>query len=289
MIRDNIRHTTIILAFTALTACGTTPKTESDDYNDMRGGTVYRTYQKLSIEAMKPVVKEYNNYLSRQNKSPVGDTHVHALLSLIWIAALEPKYALAESEYALNHAADPRDRYATLLLQSIAMHENGWNYLGKKSSLEARSIIKTANLSNSYDNTRILAHVAGSILAYKEGNIPYVADEIRELGAATNQDWLVKVGDATQDVYQGAHSRALAKLEDVKTNSSLTELERNKLDDVISAVKTGGKNVIVNVAKPVVTLAVITGIQSSPLTGQIIQKLPEEHRNKVNGYITASP
>lgn len=88
-------------------ACSTTPKGESDQYNKMRKDAVYKKYQKLSIEAMKPVVREYDKKLAEDNKFQVGNIHLHALLGLIWVVSAQPKFALAETEYAIEQSADP--------------------------------------------------------------------------------------------------------------------------------------------------------------------------------------
>jgi hypothetical protein len=268
-----------------LSACGTSPKSEADSYNDMRDGTIFKAYQKVSIEAMKPVIKEYNKKLAEENKAQTGEAHVHATLALIWIAALQPKYALAETDYAINKAIDPRDRYALLALQSVAMHEEGWPNLAKQNAAQAKALIQANGLSNSYSNILVLVHVAGSALALSEGNIPYVASEVRELGNITNQSWLTELGGATEDVYAGAHDKAIAKLEKIKSDPNLSEQERMGVDKVLQVVKTGGKDVVGNMGDAVVALAFKVGIQNSSLTPQIQQALPEKYRDKLTDLL----
>ena len=69
------------------------------------------------------------------------------------------------------------------------------------------------DFSNRYDNTLIMVHVVGSALALQEGTIPFVASEVRDLGVATQHDWLVEPGNATQDVYGGASSKTISRLD----------------------------------------------------------------------------
>ena len=272
---------TIVIIIT-LSACGTSPKSEADHYNEMRDGTTYKVYQKASIEAMKPVVKEYNKQLARDNKPQVGDIHVHALLALIWMAALEPKYSLAETEYVIDKAIDPHDRYAALILQSVAMHAQGWPYLAKQSSAQAKLLVQDNNLSNRYNNMLALVYVAGTALAFQDGNFPYVANEVRELGAVTQQGWLTELGNATDDVYAGAHDKALVKLAKIKDDPALSEQERKGVDKVMQAVAAGGKDVASNTAAAVVKVAFYVGVQDNPLTEQVLQTMPDKYRNKLN-------
>jgi len=271
----------IIFIIVSLSACGTSPKSEAENYSEMRDSTLYKAYQKVSIEAMKPVVKEYNKKLAEQNKAQVGAAHVHATLALIWIAALQPKYALAETNFAVDQATDPHDRYALLALQSVAMHEEGWPHLAKQNSEQARALIATHGLSNSYSNILTLVHVAGSAMAFMDGNIPYVASEVRELGAVTNQGWLTDLGNATDDVYSGAHDKAINKLEKIKSDPSLSDNERNGVEKVIQTVNAGGKDVVSNTARSVVAVAFYVGIQDNALTPEIVQALPEKYRSKL--------
>ena len=94
----------IAMMIAQLAACASSPKGEADQYNELRDSTIYKTYQKVSIEAMKPVIKEYDKKLAEENRPQVGAAHVHALLGLIWIASAQPEYAIAETETA---AASP--------------------------------------------------------------------------------------------------------------------------------------------------------------------------------------
>jgi len=282
--KKSIQRLLIIAFIVQVSACATTPKTEVDHFQDMRKGTVYKTYQKISIKAMQPVVREYGRELAKDNKPQAGEAHVHALLGLIWIASLQPKYALAETEYAIAQASDPRDRYAVLTIQSLAMHEQGWPFLGKQKSVEAKALVQTHGFSNRYNNILALVHVAGSALALQEGNILYVASEVRELGAAVNQPWLVELGDVTEEAYTGTRSKAIAKLEDLKNSPRLSDKEREGVTKVLDAAMTGGNDVGTSVAKAVVSIALDVGIQTNPLTPLVVQKLPEKYRDKLAKY-----
>jgi len=171
-IKTVIEKIALIALLISLSACFSTPKGDADRYKDMRGSTIFKTYQKLSIKALKPVVKKYNKKLASQNKAQIGDIYVHALLSLIWIASAQPKLALAEAEYALSQAKDPRDRYAALTIKSLALHEKGWHFLAKQHSVEAKLLLDQQGLSNRYNNVLLLAHVGGTLLALKNNEIP---------------------------------------------------------------------------------------------------------------------
>lgn len=275
----------IIFLVLQLGACATTRKTDNDHYKKMRNGVVYKTYQKASIVAMKPLVKTYNKSLAKDNKPQSAATHIHALLSLVWTVASEPKYALAESEYAVKASIDPADRYTALVIQSLTMHKIGWHHLAKKQSVAAKALVTTHGFSNRYSNALIMVHVVGSALALQEGNIPYVASEVSDLGIATKQDWLVELGGATQDVYNGASSKAIAKLDKLKNNPNLSKNERKGVAKAAKAARAGGKDVGKEVAKAVVSVALEVGIKKSPLTPVVIKKLPEKYQKKLAKYL----
>ena len=129
--KKSILSLLLIVLAAHLSACASSKKTQADHYKDMQNGTIYKAYQKVSIKAMKPVVKEYNKRLAEENKLQVSEIHVHALLGLIWAGTSQPKFALAEADYAFSQASDPRDRYTALAIQAIAMHEQGWYHLAK--------------------------------------------------------------------------------------------------------------------------------------------------------------
>ncbi len=274
----------IILTFiTFLTACATSPVTEAEKYHDVKSGAIYKAYQEVSINALKPVVEEYDKHLAKDNKAQVANTQVHSLLGLIWVASSQPKFALAEADYALAQADDPRDRYAALTIQALAMYGQGWPYLGKSKSVEAKALVKTHGLGNRYNNGIALVHVAGSALALQEGNILFVADEIRALGKATNQAWLTGLGDVTADTYNGVTSKAYAQLDKIKNDSNLSSSERQDVDRVMNVLKAGGKDVATSVAKETVSVAIDNVIEKSSLTSKILDKLPEKYRDKMPG------
>jgi len=280
-----IQNLFLVIFIVQLTACATTRKNDADRFKEMRNGIVYKTYQKASIKAMRPVAKKYNKKLAKENKTQSGEAQIHALLSLIWMASAKPKYALAESEYAVKAATNPEDRYAALTIHSLTMHGLGWHHLAKQQSVEAGVLVKSNNFSNRYNNMLVLVHVVGSALALQEGNIPYVASEVRDLGVLTKRDWLVQLGDVTQDVYSGAHSKAITRLDKLKNNPELSAEERKGVVRVSQAVKKGGKDVGKEVAKAVVLVALDVGIKSSPLTPVVLDKLPEKYRNKLIKYL----
>ena len=280
-----IQSLLLVMMIAQLAACASSPKGEADQYNELRDSTIYKTYQKVSIEAMKPVIKEYDKKLAQENRPQVGAAHVHALLGLIWIASAQPEYAIAETETAAASASDPRDRYAILTLQSLALHEQGWHFIAKQKSVEAKALVQLHGLSNSYSNVLMLTHVAGSALALQEGNITYVANEVREVGSLTRQNWMVDLGDVTEEAYTGSHTKAIAKLEQLKNDSSLTTTEREGVSKVLAVAKAGGKDMPTEVAKAVVSVAVEEGIRSSALTPVILEELPEKYRDKLSKYL----
>ena len=272
----------IVVLITILgSGCLSTPRGDADDYSEMREGTIYRTYQKVSIEAMKPVVKEYNRKLAKENKPQNAEIHVHALLGLIWVVSSQSKYALAEAEYAVTQASEPRDLYAALTIQSLAMHEQGWHHLAKKNANNAKSLVKNHNMKNRYNNAISLVHVAGSAMALKEGDIPFVASEVKEFGTVTNQAWLVDLGDATQDAYSGAQNKAIAKLEKIKADPKLSKKESEGIDRALDAAKSGGKDMGTAVAKAAVAIVYDVGFKTNPLTPVVLKKLPEKYRAKI--------
>ena len=275
----------LVMLLTQLAACATSPKGEADQYKELRNSTIYKTYQKVSSEAMKPVIKEYDKKLAQEQRPQVGAAHVHALLGLIWIAAAQPEYAIAETDTATQSASDPRDRYATLTLQALALHEQGWHFIAKQKSVEAKALVQLHGLSNSYSNVLILTHVAGSALALQEGNITYVAEEVRDLGTLTRQDWMVDLGDATQEAYTGSHARAVAKLEQLQNDASLSTTQREGVAKVLAVATAGGKDMPTEVAKAVVAVAIDEGIRASALTPAILEQLPEKYRDKLARYL----
>ena len=279
--KQSILNLSLVIFIVQLSACSTTKKSEADRFKDMRSGLVYKTYQKASIKAMKPVARKYNKKLVKENKAQSGEAQIHALLSLIWMGSTKFKYALAESEYAVKAANNPEDRYAALTIHSLTMHGLGWHQLAKQQSIEAGVLVKSNDFSNRYNNMLVLVHVVGSALALQEGNIPYIASEVRDLGVLTKRDWLVQLGDATLDVYSGANAKAISRLEKLKSNPDLSAAERKGVASVSKAVEAGGKDASKAVAKAVVLVALDVGIKSSPLTPVVLEKLPEKYRDKL--------
>ena len=276
---------TFIILLAHLSACASSKKTQTDEYRDMQKGTVYRVYQKASIKAMRPVVKEYNQQRAKENKELTGGAHVHALLGLIWISSSQPRFALAEADYALSQARDPRDRYSALAIQALAMHQQGWYHIAKKKSSEATSLIQGNNFSNRYKNILVLVHVTGAALAIMDYNVPHTTSAIREAGVVLNEQWVVDMGDATQDAYNGATSQAISKLEQLKNNSSLSDKERLGIDKVLAAANKGGKDVGTNMAKAAVEVLMDTSIEKDNLTKMVVKELPEKYRKKLTRYL----
>lgn len=283
--KKSIQTMILIILITHLSACASSKKTQSEHYREMQQGTIYKTYQKVSIKAMMPVVKEYDKKLAEENKAQIGETHVHALLGLIWIASAQPRFALAESDYALSQARDPRDRYAALALQSLAMHEQGWYHLASLKSTEASALIQTQGFSNRYKNVLVLVHVSGAALAVLDNNIPHTISAVREAGVILNEDWLVQMGDATEDAYNGTQAKAIEKLEKLNNDANLTDKERQGANKVLEIAKQGGNDVTNKMAKAVVDLAVDEAINKNRLTASVLKEVPEKYRDKLARYL----
>lgn len=268
-----------------LAGCASSPRTQSDGYRDLQKGTIYRTYQKLSVKAMEPVVKEYNKELAKDNRAQVGETHVHALLGFVWLASSEPDFALAEADYALGQAKDPRDRYNALAIQALAMHEQGWYHLARQKSTEAGMLVKTQGFSNRYTNILALVHVSGAALAMMDYNIPHTISAVREAGVVLDEDWIVELGDGTQETYDGATTKAIARLERLQNDPKLSDKERQGVGKVLEVVKKGGKDVSTNMAKAVVEVLLETSLDKNSLTPMVLKELPEKYRDKVARYL----
>lgn len=274
-----------IALLTQLSACASSSKTQADHYKDMQNGTIYKAYQKISIKTLQPVVKEYNEKLAEENKAQVGDAHVHALLGLIWVGSSQPRFALAESDYALTQAEDPRDRYTALAIQALAMHEQGWYHLAKQKSTEANALVQAEGFSNRYKNILALVHVSGAALAAIDYNVPHTVSAVREAGVVLEEEWLVEMGDATQDAYDGATSKAITKLEKLKNDPKLSDKERLGVSKVLDVAKAGGKDVSLNMAKAAAEVALDTSIEKNSLTPLLIKELPEKYRRKLAKYL----
>ena len=283
--KKSILSLLLIVLVAHLSACASSKKTQVDHYKDMQNETIYKAYKKVSIKAMKPVVKEYNKKLVEENKSQVGAAHVHALLGLIWVGTSQPKFALAEADYALTQASDPKDRYAALAIQAIAMHEQGWYHLAKLKSAEATALMHTHSFSNSYKNVLVLVHVTGATLAIMDYNVPHTISAVREAGVVLEEEWVVGMSDATQDAYNGATSQAVTKLENLANDPKLSGKERLGVNKVLDAAKKGGKDVKINMAKAAAEVALDTSIEKNSLTPLLINELPEKYRGKLAKFL----
>lgn len=155
--------------------------------------------------------------------------------------------------------------------------------MAKLASTQANVLVKTHGFSNSYRNVLTLVHVAGSALALKEGNLSYAISEVRELGLATNQNWLVELGDASQELHTGTQAKAVAKLEKLKNDPELSEQQRNGMGKVLDVASVGGMDVACSATKAVVLIVVEDSIRDHPLTTQILDKLTEKYRSKLAG------
>lgn len=251
----------------------------------MREDAIYRAYQKISIKSMRPLVKEYNTKLAKENKTQSGDVHVHSLLALIWIGALQPKYALAESQYALEHAIDPKDRYAALAVQSLAMHEQGWHGLAKHPYNESNTIRKNNNFSTRYKNTLLLVNIAGGALAVKEGDVAQTISAVNELGIMLDKRWIMKLADSTQSLHRGATTKAITKLDEIKSDPDVSNKIRTRISKMQDIIKGGGKNLKSEFGKAVINTVTQEAIKSHDLTAKILGKLPVKYRTKVAKYM----
>lgn len=256
-------------------------QTEPEQYNEMRQGTLYRAYQKISIKSMRPLVKEYNAKLAKENKTQSGDAHIHSLLALIWVGALQPKYALAEMQYALQHAVEPKDRYAALAVQSLAMHEQGWHMLAKQPYNESNAIRKNNSFSTRYKNTLLLVNIAGGALAVKEGDIAQTISAVNELGVMLNKPWIIKLADSTQSLHRGATTKAVTKLDEIKSDPGVSNKTRKRISKMQNIIKGGGKNIKSDFGKAVISTVTQEAIDSHDLTAKILGKLPVKYRTKI--------
>ena len=275
----------LVSGFISLSACSSSPKTEADHYAKMQNGSVYKAYQKISIKAMRPVVKEYNRKLAKQDKAQNAETHVHSFLALVWFASAQPRFALAESDYALSHASDPRDKYGALALQALALHEQGWYQLARRKSGEASALIKSNNFSNSYSNVLALVHVSGAALAIMDKDIPHTISAVRETGVVLDEDWLVQVSDSTQDMYTGAQTSAINKLEKLRNSPDLSDKQRRNVDRVLQAAKSDASDASFNMAKMVAEIAMDQTVDSNSIKSAVLKELPEKYRNKVSKHL----
>ena len=258
---------------------------ETDQYQEMKKSTIYRAYQKISVESMRPIVKEYNKKLIKENQPQSGDVHVHSLLALIWLGAYQPKYALAESQYAVEHAIEPKDRFAALAVQALAMHQQGWHGLATQPSNESNAIRKTNNFSGRYKNSLLLVHVAGGALAVKEGDITQTITAVNEIGILLNKPWIVKLAQSTQSVHQGAITNAITILDEIKSDPDVSNKNRKRISKMQEIVKGGGKNMTNEFSKAVINAVAQDAIQDNDLTPKVLAKLPKKYRAKVTKYI----
>lgn len=274
----------LTLMVASLTACMTSPKSESKSQERMEDGVIYKGYSKLSKEAMKPVVKELNKELAKDNKDQNADYQVHALLSLIWIASLQPKLAMAEADYAIEHTSDPRDQYAAMMLQSIAMYEEGWPHLAKQKSDQARTLSESENFKNRYNNATTLVYLVGGVLAFKEGNITYLASEVKHVGKALDRNWITELGEVTDDVKNGLRDNALIKMVKLMQDPTISANARASLQQLYEGLKQAsvfGEAFVKGFAQSVLTLVLYVAIQINPLSIAIIHALPEKYRDKL--------
>lgn len=286
MLKKHISLSIYFIFLMFMVGCASNKRlSETDQYKEMREATIYRAYQKISIESMRPIVKEYNKKLTKENKPQAGDVHVHSLLALIWLGAYQPKYALAESQYAVEHAIKPKDRFAALAVQALAMHEQGWHGLATQTSNKSNTIREKNNFSRRYKNSLLLVHVAGGALAVKEGDITQTIITVNEIGLLLNKQWIVKLAQSTQSVHRGAITKAIAILDEIKSDPSVSNKTRKRISKMQEIVKGGGKNMTNEFGKAVINTVAQEAVQDNDLTPKILAKLPKKYRTKITKYI----
>lgn len=285
MLIKKISLSIIFIVFVTGCANKQLKQSEPDKYKEMREGTIYRAYQKISIKSMRPIVKEYNLKLAKENKTQSGDVHVHSLLALIWVGALQPKYALSESQYAIERAIEPKDKYTALAVQSLAMHVQGWHGLAKQPYHQSNAIRKKNNFSTRYKNTLLLVNIAGGALAVKEGDISQTISAVNELGIMLDKKWIIKLAESTQSVHRGATTKAISKLDEIKSDPDVSNKTRARISKMQGIIKGGGKNLQSEFGSAVISTVTQEAIKSHDLTTKILAKLPKKYRDKVAKYI----
>lgn len=219
---------TILLAL-GLSGCASQPKTEAEQYAELQDQIKYKAYTQVSGKAMKPILKTYNKSREKENKPQVNEDYVHSLVGFIWTLALEPDFAIAECNLALDKSHNNRERYIGLSALSIAFHEKGWKDLAKQTSGQAKNLFDSPKLEKRYRKEKSIAFLVIGSLAIYEGDSILAQDSFSELAEITDKPWLPAVAQGAALFNNGAFSESYRVLKGLSNNQNLSQYERKNI------------------------------------------------------------
>jgi len=168
-----------------LAACASTPKTEQQQYDEMRESISYMTLEQLSGKTVNPSLYLYNSTLKKDDHPEVHPELVHSLAAVIFAIGRKPKWAIVEANLALEAADDDSGRYVAYSALSIALYSNGWEGLGARYAAKATALEKGAELDKKYEDSRLTAKVIVGIFAINQGDGEGAEKLFAELGDKT--------------------------------------------------------------------------------------------------------
>jgi hypothetical protein len=233
------RISTLVLVFVTLGlgACASQPKSEADQYRDLRHGFKYKSYAKVSSKAMGPIVETYNKTRRKENKTQASENYAHSLAGFIWTLALEPDFAVAECNLALKKSDNSKERYISLSALAIAFHEKGWKQLAKQHSLQAKALYDSQQLKSDYKKERSIAFLIVGSLAIYEGDSVLAQDSFSELANLTDKPWLPVIAQGAALFNNGAYLESFRMIKGLADSDKLSDHEKKSIEKLQAKVK----------------------------------------------------
>lgn len=230
--KAHIHRSLLMVVILLLSACASTPKTEQQQYDEMRDSLSYRTLEQLSGKTVNPGLSLYNKQLKSDEHPEIHPELVHSLAAVIFAIGRKPMWATVEANLALEAAKDDSGRYVAYSALSIALYSNGWEGLGARYAAMATALENGASLDEKYKDSRLTAKVIVGIFAINQGDGEAAEKLFAELGTETGNTWLPLAAHGAAIAVSGPDLSTVSKLQTLASRSAKTIAEQQKLAEI---------------------------------------------------------
>ena len=225
------KQSLIISLSLLLLACASTPKTEQEQYDELRDSLSYKTLRQLSDKTINPSLSLYNGTLKNDDTPEVHPELVHALSAVIFAIGQKTTWAVVEADLAVESAKDNEGLYVAYSALSIALYSNGWKGLGTQYADKATALEKGVELDKKYESSRLTAKVIVGIFAINQGNADQAEVMFAELGEKTGQPWLPLAANAAAIAVDGPGLQTVPRIKQLASRTA-TMAEKEKLLEI---------------------------------------------------------
>ncbi len=218
------------LLFLCVGGCASQPKTEQQKYAKLQDGLKYNSYRKLSKTGLGAAIDTYNFVMEKEGKPEVTKAYVFAMSGFVWSMALQPDFAIADTNTALKRNESDKSKYISLATQSMAFYQKGWDQLGDQYGSEAKALLQGGEVGRKFDKEQQITHlVLGSLAIYNEDTL-LAQNSFEQLGEAIDKPWLPDLARAVTGLKKGGVSEPIRLLRGLQNDKHLSSSERALLE-----------------------------------------------------------